>query len=291
VTCLVQLCDEHLLSNCPERIDLDAGMAELATSAEVQALLEMYGEPLKALFVAYSTIDARSCPRWESAAAAGGYGLSFLRMWELMKDFELACVREGMQPQITRNQVSYIFMCANRVGLAADDKLEVVNFEEFKEVLCNLAVFFIPEGQRANIDELTLARGLQTLFSRMDASPGMMKITLHYGGTHTGKLRLVPDSTRRPVGWQQQVLKEEAKSTRAAPPSGYKRQGVRALHDEALPQDGPGTAPLYVEKSIKMHPGSPPWRGMREEDEMAAYAHSPAAFSSSPSAEREAIES
>jgi len=287
VMSLMQLVNECIISNCGDRIGTYLAASELYNTEEVQGVLSTYGEPLKALFVAYATIDARSCPRWDTANldSSNGLGLSFFQLWELMKDFELACVREGLQPQITRNQASYVFLCANREGLMADDKLEVVNFQEFQEILCNLAVFFIPTEQQQDITPLVLCQALQAIFSRMDAAPGMMKITLHYGGTHTGKLRLVPDPARRPQGWQGDVLKEEAEKSRLSPPRRYLEGGVRALHDEAYPEDG--SAPTYVMSSLTMHNGSPPWRGAPEDElTVEAYAHSPTNFSQSPASAR-----
>jgi len=288
VGCMMQLTQDYILTNCTKRLDpLIEGRA-LFHSLECRALLDVYEEPLKALFVAYCTIDARSCPRWDAATSSvmtNGYGLSFVQLWEMMKDFELACGREGMQPQITRNQVAYAFLCANRVGLAADEKVEVVSFEEFKEILCRSAIFFIPEEDRQDVTPQTLVTAVKAVFARMDQSPGMMKITLHYGGTHTGKLRLVADPTRRPHGWQEEVLIQENTGARTAPPIGYTKEGVRALQDEAFPADG--EAPQYVRDALEAmggQPGSPPWRGgtraieFSEEEEMnqsVAYGHSP----------------
>lgn len=276
VACLMKLVQEYIVSYCTARMEVLLEGGDLFHSEEIHALLDVYDEPLKALFVAYCTIDARSCPRWDAASATGhGYGLSFFQLWEMMKDFELACCREGVQPQITRNQVAYVFLCANRVGLMADDKQEVVNFQEFKEILGRIAVYFLPEEQRQDITPMALATAIQAVFARMDASPGMMKITLHYGGTHTGKIRLVTDPTRRPHGWQEEVILQETQQARTTMPVGYTRQGVRALHDEAYPADG--TAPRYVHDALHMKPGSPPWRG-NPGDEMEAYAYSPASF-------------
>lgn len=290
VACLMKVVNEYIVANCTERMEVLLEGGDLFHSQEIRALLDVYEEPLKALFVAYCTIDARSCPRWHAAdaesSAGHGYGLSFFQLWEMMKDFELACCREGVQPQITRNQVTYVFLCANRVGLTADDKQEVVNFQEFKEILGRIAVYFLPEDQREDITPALLATAIQAVFARMDASPGMMKITLHYGGTHTGKIRLVPDPTRRPHGWQEDVIQHEALHVRTTTPAGYTRQGVRALHEDAYPSDG--TAPRYVHDALRMKPGSPPWRG-NPGDEMEAYAYSPTSFAfsvaASPSAE------
>jgi len=272
-------------------------LGDLLHSPEVHAVLDVYDEPLKALFVAYCTIDARSCPRWDAAVSTGhGYGMGFVQLWELMKDFELACCREGVQPQLSRSQIAFIFLSANRVGLAADDKMEVVGFDEFKEILTRVAAFFVPdilrrmkgdetmnldEEARQEIDTQEMCTALQAVLTRMDASPGMMKITLHYGGTHTGKLRLVQDPTRRPHGWQEEVLKEESRRARTSTPALYTREGVRALHDEAYPHDG--TQPHYVTASLKQTQGSPPWRCSDEEAiAMEAYAYSPEKFASSP---------
>ena len=48
-------------------------------------------------------------------------------------------------------------------------------------------------------------------------------------------------------------------------PRGYTREGVRALEEDAAAPLNPDSTtgyglPAYVENSIKMHPGGPPWR-------------------------------
>ena len=123
-----------------------------------------------------------------------------------------------------------------------------------------------------------LAVAVQEVFNRMDASPGMMKCTLHYGGTNTGHLRLVQDQSRKPDhGFK--ILKAEKKYTRTETPARYQEDGVRALHDEAYPTDG--TAPHYVYDCLHMKPGGPPWRDttVAELEAMRAYDYSPATFS------------
>lgn len=281
VICLMKCVQEHILPNCTSRLAALKSEAELFYSDEMSALLEVYDEPLQALFVAYCTIDARSCPRWAAATAqegGHGYGMSFFELWELSKDFHLACVREGIQPQISRNQLVYMFLCANRVGLNKDNNLEIVSYGEFKEILCRMAVQFVPVQDREDMTPQMLVTALQQVLARMDASPGMMKITLHYGGTHTGKLRLVPDSRRLPI-----KVEDDEECSQPFPPPSYMNEGVRALHDEAYPQDG--SAPDYVNSNLVMQSGSPPWRGYEGDDfdEDKAYIGSPAGFSASPS--------
>jgi len=238
---------------------------------------------LKALFVATSTIDCRSCPRWEMAAEVDqsngnwAYTLSFIRFWEFCKAFELSCVREGIQPQVARHQVAYVFMCANRAGMKADEDQTTCSYEEFRETLARLAVYFVAPDQRDDISPQALCLALQEVFARMDNSPGMMKCTVHYGGTNTGHLRLIPDLTRKPSFGVDVMAKEKQVAVRSTP-ARYLEEGVRALHDEAFPTDG--SAPAYVMHALHMQPGCPPWRGttVEELDAMQAYQYTPQKF-------------
>ena len=104
-----------------------------------------------------------------------------------------------------------------------------------------------------------------------------MKCTVHYGGTNTGHLRLIPDPDRKPsFGFD--VIRKEKMTAVKTTPARYLTEGVRALHDEAFPTDG--TAPAYVMHSLHMKPGGPPWRGttVDELDAMAAYEYTPQKF-------------
>jgi len=285
IASMMRLVTEFILPKCTNRLDAFLAGDALFHSPQMEALLDMYDEPLKALFVAYCTIDCRSCPRWEMATevdkltGTATYGLSFIQFWELMKDFELSCVREGIQPQVARHQVAYVFMCANRAGMKADEDQTIINYEEFREVLCRVAVFFIlPAEERENITPEKLADAVMEVFARMDGSPGMMKCTLHYGGTNTGHLRLVQDQRRRPDhGYK--VLKDEKTFQRKETPARYQEEGVKALHDDAFPSDG--GAPLYVYESLHMKPGGPPWRDITvaELNSMREYDYKPSEFS------------
>merc|ERR1719424_543532 len=85
VACLMKVVNEYIVANCTERMEVLLEGGDLFHSQEIRALLDVYEEPLKALFVAYCTIDARSCPRWHAAdaesSAGHGYGLSFFQLW------------------------------------------------------------------------------------------------------------------------------------------------------------------------------------------------------------------
>lgn len=283
VASMMRVITEFILPNCNKRLDPFVAGDALFHSDEVEALLDMYDQPLQAIFVACCTLDCRSCPRWEMAKAVDpttgqwDYTLSFIKFWEFCKEFELSCVREGIQPQVARHQVAYVFMCANRAGMKADEDQTTCSYEEFRETLARLAIYFVPMEEREDLTGAKLAAALQDVFARMDNSPGMMKCTVHYGGTNTGHLRLIPDPMRKPAFGFEVIAKEKIHA-RTTTPARYLTEGVRALHDEAFPTDG--TAPAYVMHSLHMKPGGPPWRGttVDELDAMEAYEYTPQKF-------------